>query len=84
MVASHWEVQVVWCIGAVISILFLLALGCLNLAAVLRAGRMKWFSRWAKGRLLGRLRHVSHPALIAGGCIVCAFIRHLVAGHLLR
>lgn len=67
MVASHWEVPE-WfgVLGAVISILFLLALGCLNLAAVLRAGPDEMVQPIGlKGRLLGRLRHVSHPALIA-------------------
>ena len=66
-IASQWEVPE-WfgILGAVISITFLIALGCLNLAAVLRAGPDEVVQPVGlKGRLLGNLRHASHPALIA-------------------
>lgn len=53
-------------LGSLISIGFLVALGSLNLAAVLRAGPDQVVQPVGlKGRLLGRLRRVSHPALIA-------------------
>ena len=52
--------------GALISIAFLLALGVLNLQAVLQAGPDELVQPVGlKGRLLGRLRHVSHPGLVA-------------------
>ena len=66
-VASQWEVPE-WfgILGAVISITFLIALGSLNLVAVLRAGPDEVVQPVGlKGRLLGNLRHASHPALIA-------------------
>jgi high-affinity nickel-transport protein len=66
-IASQWEVPE-WfgILGAVISITFLIALGSLNLAAVLRAGPDEVVQPVGlKGRLLGNLRHASHPALIA-------------------
>ena len=65
--ASQWEVPE-WfgVLGALISIAFLIALGSLNLAAVLRAGPDEVVQPVGlKGRLLGNLRHASHPALIA-------------------
>lgn len=65
--AGQWTVPA-WfgTLGAVISIAFLVALGSLNLAAVLRAGPDEMVQPVGlKGRLLGRLRHVSHPALVA-------------------
>ncbi|MDR2187128.1 MAG: nickel transporter [Azonexus sp.] len=65
--AGRWEVPA-WfgLLGAVISIVFLLALGGLNLAAVLRAEPDQIVQPIGlKGRLLGSLRHVSHPALVA-------------------
>lgn len=65
--AGHWVVPT-WfgTLGAVISIGFLVALGSLNLAAVLRAGPDEMVQPVGlKGQLLGSLRHVSHPALIA-------------------
>lgn len=53
-------------LGSLISIAFLFALGSLNLAAVLRAGPAEMVQPIGlKGQLLGRLRHVSHPALVA-------------------
>src|SRR5574343_1497816 len=53
-------------LGSLISIGFLVALGSLNLAAVLRAGPDQVVQPVGlKGRLLGRLRRVSHPALVA-------------------
>lgn len=65
--AKKWEIPV-WVedLGAWISILFLLALGAANLAAVLRADpgqvvRMVGL----KGRRLGQLSQASHPAMIA-------------------
>jgi high-affinity nickel-transport protein len=66
-IASQWVVPE-WfgLLGAVISIGFLVALGSLNLAAVLRAEPDQVVQPVGlKGRLLGRLRHVSHPALVA-------------------
>ncbi len=66
-IASQWEVPE-WfgILGAMISISFLIALGSLNLAAVLRAGPDEVVQPVGlKGRLLGNLRHASHPALIA-------------------
>ena len=66
-IASQWEVPE-WfgILGSVISIAFLVALGSLNLAAVLRAGPDEVVQPVGlKGRLLGNLRHASHPALIA-------------------
>jgi len=65
--AGQWEVPA-WfgVLGAVISIAFLIALGSLNLAAVLRAGPDQVVQPVGlKGRLLGSLRQVSHPALVA-------------------
>lgn len=66
-IAGHWEVPP-WfgTIGSVISIVFLVALGSLNLVAVLAAEPHEMvLPVGIKGRLLGNLRHVSHPALIA-------------------
>ncbi len=65
--AGQWAVPE-WfgLLGAVISIAFLVALGSLNLAAVLRAEPHEIVQPVGlKGRLLGGLRHVSHPALVA-------------------
>ncbi|MCL2345426.1 MAG: nickel transporter [Desulfobulbus sp.] len=65
--AGRWQVPA-WfgLLGAVISIVFLLALGSLNLAAVLRAEPDQVVQPVGlKGRLLGSLRHVSQPALVA-------------------
>ncbi|MCE1240726.1 MAG: nickel transporter [Azonexaceae bacterium] len=65
--AGQWAVPE-WfgVLGSVISIAFLVALGSLNLAAVLRAGPDEMVQPVGiKGRLLGKLRHVSHPALVA-------------------
>lgn len=67
VLASQWAVPA-WfsTLGAVISIGFLVALGSLNLAAVLRAGPDEVVQPVGlKGHWLGRLRQVSHPALIA-------------------
>lgn len=66
-VAGQWEVPI-WfgTLGSLISIAFLVALGSLNLAAVLRAAPDQLVRPIGlKGSLLGRLRHVSHPALVA-------------------
>jgi high-affinity nickel-transport protein len=66
-IAGQWTVPA-WfgTLGAVISIAFLVGLGSLNLAAVLRAEPDQVVQPVGlKGRLLGRLRHVSHPLLIA-------------------
>jgi high-affinity nickel-transport protein len=66
-IAGRWEVPA-WfgTLGSLISIAFLLALGSLNLAAVWRAGPNDVVQPIGlKGRLLGRLRHVSHPLLVA-------------------
>src|SRR6185369_8780330 len=65
--AGQWEVPA-WfgTLGALISIAFLVALGSLNLAAVLRAGPDQMVRPFGlKGRLLGRLRHASQPLLVA-------------------
>jgi high-affinity nickel-transport protein len=65
--AGRWEVPE-WfgLLGSLISIAFLVALGCLNLAAVLRAAPDQMVQPVGlKGRLLGSLRQVSHPALVA-------------------
>ena len=73
VVARRWEVPG-WVedLGAWVSILFLLALGAVNLAAVFRAApgqvvRMVGL----KGRWLGKLSQASHPALIA--CVGALF-----------
>ena len=65
--AGHWTVPA-WfgTLGALISIAFLAALGLLNLAAVLRTEPdAVVMPVGLKGRLLGSLRHVSNPALVA-------------------
>ena len=65
--AGQWEVPE-WfgTLGALISIAFLVALGSLNLAAVLRAEPHEIVQPvGVKGRLLGGLRQVSHPVLVA-------------------
>lgn len=65
--AGHWQVPE-WfgVVGSLISIAFLVALGSLNLSAVLRAGPDEIVQPVGlKGRLLGRLRHVSHPLAVA-------------------
>lgn len=65
--AGRWEVPGWFApLGAVISIGFLVTLGILNLAAVLRTSPDEVVRPIAiKGGLLGRLRHASHPASIA-------------------
>lgn len=64
--AGHWEVPALFAtLGAVISIVFLLALGSLNLATVLLAKPheiVQPAGLW--GRLLGGMHRVSHPALV--------------------
>lgn len=65
--AGQWEVPDWFAgLGAAISIAFLILLGGLNLAAVLRteADQMV-LPVGLKGRWLGRLRHAAHPALVA-------------------
>lgn len=73
VVAQRWVVPA-WVedLGAWISILFLLALGTVNLAAVFRA-RPDQVVRMAglKGRWLGKLNQASHPVLIA--CVGALF-----------
>lgn len=67
VLAGRWEVPE-WfgTLGAVISIAFLFALGSLNLTAVLAAEPHEMVQPVGlKGRLLGNLRHVSHPVLVA-------------------
>lgn len=66
-VAGQWAVPEWFSIlGAVISIAFLLALGALNLAAVLRTDPGEMVQPVGlKGRWLGRLRQAAHPGLIA-------------------
>ena len=66
-IAGEWAVPE-WfgLLGAIISIAFLVALGSLNLAAVLRAGPSEVVRPLGlKGRLLGNLQQVSHPLLVA-------------------
>ena len=65
--AGQWTVPA-WfgLLGSLVSIAFLVALGSLNLAAVLRAGVDEVIQPIGlKGRLLGRLRQVSDPVLVA-------------------
>ena len=65
--AGQWEVPE-WfgLLGSLISTAFLVALGSLNLAAVLRTSPDQVvLPVGLKGRWLGRLRHVSNPVLIA-------------------
>ncbi len=65
--AGQWAVPE-WfgTLGSLISIAFLVLLGSLNLAAVLRAGPDEMVQPVGlKGRLLGSLRQASHPALVA-------------------
>jgi len=73
LVAKRWAIPA-WIedLGAWISILFLLALGAVNLLAVIRA-RPDQVVRMTglKGRWLGRLSQASHPVLIA--CIGALF-----------
>ncbi len=67
LLASQWSAPS-WLedVGAWISILFLLLLGLLNLAAVLKTAPGQVVRpAGLKGRLLGRLQRTSHPALIA-------------------
>ncbi len=66
-IAGQWTVPA-WfgLLGSVISIAFLVALGSLNLVAVLRAGPDQMVQPVGlKGRLLGNLRQISNPLLIA-------------------
>jgi nickel/cobalt transporter (NiCoT) family protein len=65
--ASQWKVpEWMEIFGALVSIVFLLALGIVNLNAVLRAHPAQLVQPIGlKGRFLGRLQHTSHPALIA-------------------
>lgn len=65
--AGQWQVPEWFALlGAVISIAFLVALGGLNLSAVLRAEPDQVVQPVGlKGRWLGNLRHVSQPALVA-------------------
>jgi high-affinity nickel-transport protein len=65
--AGRWQVPAWFAtLGSLISIAFLLALGSLNLAAVLRAEPDQLVPAIGlKGRLLGRLAHASRPALVA-------------------
>jgi high-affinity nickel-transport protein len=68
VLASGWRVPEQFAtLGAAISIAFLLALGSLNLAAVLATAPHEMVQPVGlKGKLLGRLRHAGHPALVAG------------------
>lgn len=73
IVARRWEVPA-WVedFGAWISILFLLALGTVNLVAVFRAAPDEVVRiAGLKGRWLGRLSRASHPVLIA--CVGALF-----------
>ncbi|MEY4593320.1 MAG: hypothetical protein RIR18_2215 [Pseudomonadota bacterium] len=65
--AGQWDVPD-WfgVIGALISITFLATIGCLNLLAVFRTAPHEMVKPYGiKGKLLGSLRHVSHPLLVA-------------------
>lgn len=73
VVARRWEIPA-WIedLGAWISILFLLALGAVNLAAVFRAAPGQVVGLVGlKGRWLGKLSQASHPVLIA--CVGALF-----------
>ena len=65
--AGHWDVPEWFAtLGAMISIAFLVALGSLNLAAVLGTAPDDVVRPVGlKGRLLGRLHRVTHPAAVA-------------------
>lgn len=66
-IAGQWAVPE-WfgLLGSLISIAFLVALGSLNLAAVLHTAPDAAVQPVGlKGRLLGSLRHVSHPVLVS-------------------
>jgi high-affinity nickel-transport protein len=53
-------------VGALVSAFFLLSLGALNLHAALSTPRHEMVQMVGlKGRMLGKLRHAGHPALIA-------------------
>ena len=67
LVAERWAVPA-WfgLLGALVSIVFLIALGSLNLAAVLRAGPQEVVQPVGlKGRLLGGLGRASQPLMVA-------------------
>ncbi|MBU1690236.1 MAG: nickel transporter [Gammaproteobacteria bacterium] len=67
LIAKRWDIPA-WAddLGAWISILFLLALGAVNLAAVFRAAPGQVIRLVGlKGRWLGKLNQTSHPAMIA-------------------
>ncbi len=66
--AARWQVPAGFAtLGAALSIAFLVALGSLNLAAVLAAEPDAMVQPVGlKGRLLGRLGQTGHPLLIAG------------------
>lgn len=66
-IAGQWEVPAWFAtFGSLISIAFLVALGSLNMAAVLRTEPDQVVQPVGlKGKLLGNLRHASHPGLIA-------------------
>lgn len=73
VVARRWEIPA-WVedAGAWISILFLMALGAVNLAAVFRAAPGQRVGLVGlKGRWLGKLSQASHPVLIA--CVGALF-----------
>ena len=67
VIAAQWAVPE-WfgVLGALVSIVFLVALGSLNLAAVLRAAPQEVVQPVGlKGRLLGRMGEASQPLLVA-------------------
>ena len=65
--ATQWKVpEWMEIFGALVSVVCLLALGMVNLNAVLRAHPAQLVQPIGlKGRFLGRLQHTAHPALIA-------------------
>jgi high-affinity nickel-transport protein len=65
--ATQWKVpESMEIFGALVSVVCLLALGIVNLNAVLRAHPAQLVQPIGlKGRFLGRLQHTAHPALIA-------------------
>ena len=65
--ATQWKVpQWMETFGALVSVLFLLMLGLVNLNVVLRAHPAQLVQPIGlKGRFLGRLQHTAHPVLIA-------------------
>ncbi len=73
--AARWQTpEWVEVFGAVVSVAFLLALGAVNLNAVLRTpAALPVRTVGVKGRLFGRLQRTAHPVLIAAVGALFAF-----------